>query len=50
MPILEESSMFTHKFQKNDIETGRGDWKSLAAIPLRGAAMGFQVIPGLHVK
>jgi hypothetical protein len=36
--------------KKNDIETGWGYWKSLAAAPVGVGYMRFQVKPGLHLK
>jgi hypothetical protein len=41
---------FTHQLQKNDIETGRGGWKSLAAAPFEVGYMLFYAKPGLHLK
>jgi hypothetical protein len=35
---------------KNNIETGQGYWKSLAAEPLGVGYLRFQAKPGLHVK
>jgi len=41
---------FSHQLQKNNIETGRGYWKSLAAAPLGVSCMRLQAKPGLHVR
>jgi hypothetical protein len=41
---------FTRQLQKNNIETGRGYWKSLAAAPLGVGCKRLQAKPGLHVK
>jgi len=42
--------IYTLQLQKNNIETGRGYWKSLAAAPLGVSCMRLQEKPGLHVK
>ena len=36
--------------KNNDIETGRGTWKSLAAAPMGVGTMRYQVEPGRHLK
>jgi len=42
--------MITRQLQKNNIETERGCWKSLAAAPLGVSCKRLQAKPGLHVK
>jgi len=41
---------FTRQLQKNNIETGRGYSKTLAAAPLGVGCMRLQAKPGLQVK
>jgi hypothetical protein len=55
LPSRFESSRFfilflSRQFPKNNIETGQGYWRSLAAVPLVVGYMRFQARLGLHVK
>jgi hypothetical protein len=41
-PLLAQKPiLFNHQLQKNNIETGRGCWKNLAAAPLEVGYMRF---------